>query len=59
MARCRKSAASRHSSRALRFNSGQQVFHGERRHTLLLDADMDENITRKYWDGPPPAIWTF
>jgi len=20
---------------------------------------MDENITRKYWEGPPPAIWTF
>jgi TolB protein len=25
--------------------------------TLLVDVEMDEDITRKDWDGPPPAIW--
>lgn len=41
------------------FSSGQQFSIGSDGHTLLLDADMDENITRKNWDGPPPAVWTF
>jgi len=41
------------------FSSGQQFSVGSDGHTLLLDADMDENITRKNWEGPPPAIWTY
>lgn len=27
--------------------------------TLLIDLEMDEEIIRKDWDGPPPAIWAF
>jgi TolB protein len=26
--------------------------------TLLADVEMDEDVTRKDWDGPPPAIWS-
>ncbi|CEG56909.1 TolB family protein [Legionella fallonii] len=26
---------------------------------LIMDVDMDENIYRKNWDGPPTALWTF
>jgi TolB protein len=40
------------------FSSGQQFSVGADGHTLLVDADMDENVKRKDWDGPPPAIWT-
>jgi len=40
------------------FNSGQQFSIGANGHTLLVDADMDENTARKDWDGPPPAVWT-
>jgi TolB protein len=25
--------------------------------SLLVDVDMDENVTREDWDGPPPSIW--
>jgi len=24
---------------------------------LLLDLNMDEDVTLKDWEGPPPAIW--
>lgn len=40
------------------FSSGQQLSVSADGHTLLVDADMDENVTRKDWDGPPPAVWT-
>ena len=40
------------------FNSGQQFSVGPDGRTLLVDADMDEDVKRKDWDGPPPAIWT-
>lgn len=40
------------------FSSGQQFSVGADGHTLLVDADMDEDVKRKDWDGPPPAIWT-
>ncbi len=40
------------------FNSGQQFSIGADGHTLLVDADMDEDNKRKDWDGPPPAVWT-
>jgi TolB protein len=40
------------------FSSAQQFTVLPDGHTLLLDADMDEKVTRKDWDGPPPAIWT-
>lgn len=26
--------------------------------TLLLDVEVDEDIDRDDWDGPPPSIWT-
>jgi TolB protein len=26
--------------------------------TLLLDVEVDEDVEREDWDGPPPAIWT-
>jgi TolB protein len=26
--------------------------------TLLVDVEMDEDVTRKDWDGPPPSIWS-
>jgi TolB protein len=26
--------------------------------TLVLDVEMDEDVEREDWDGPPPAIWT-
>jgi len=26
---------------------------------LLLGIDMDEEVNRKDWEGPPPAVWTF
>jgi len=25
--------------------------------SLLVDVDMDENVDRADWDGPPPSIW--
>ncbi len=25
---------------------------------LLVDVEMDEDVARKDWDGPPPAIWS-
>jgi TolB protein len=25
--------------------------------SLLVDVDMDEDVTREDWDGPPPSIW--
>lgn len=25
---------------------------------LLVDVDMDEEVTRKDWDGPPAAVWS-
>jgi TolB protein len=27
--------------------------------TLLMDVEMNEDVNRKGWDGPPPAIWSF
>lgn len=27
--------------------------------TLLMDIEMNENVSRKGWVGPPPAIWAF
>jgi TolB protein len=26
---------------------------------LVIEADMDEDVTIKDWEGPPPAIWIF
>jgi len=26
--------------------------------TLVLDVEVDEEVKRKDWDGPPPSIWT-
>lgn len=26
--------------------------------TLLLDLEVDEEVKRKDWDGPPPSVWT-
>ena len=40
------------------FNSSDQFTVLPDGHTLLVDADMDEKVTRKCWDGPPPAVWT-
>ena len=39
------------------FSGGQQFSVSADGHTLLVDADMNEN-SRKDWDGPPPAVWT-
>lgn len=39
------------------FNGGQQFAVSADGHSLLVDADMDEDVKRKDWDGPPPAIW--
>ena len=40
------------------FSSGAQLSVSPDGSTLLTDADMDEDVTRKNWDGPPPAIWS-
>jgi TolB protein len=41
------------------FNSGARFSVSPDGDTLLLEVDMDEDVTRKDWDGPPPAIWSF
>jgi TolB protein len=40
------------------FNSNNQFTVLPDGHTLLVDADMDEKVMHKDWDGPPPAVWT-
>ncbi len=39
------------------FNSGAHFSASPDGHTLLMDVDMDESVTRKDWDGPPPSLW--
>lgn len=39
------------------FNSGSHLALSADGKTLLFDVDMNEEVTRKDWDGPPPAIW--
>ncbi len=39
------------------FNSGARISVSPDGDTLLLDVDMDEDVSRKDWDGPPPSIW--
>lgn len=39
------------------FSSGSTLAISSDNSTLLFDADMEEEVTRKDWDGPPPAIW--
>lgn len=40
------------------FSSGSHFAVSPDGRTLLMDAEMDESIKRKDWDGPPPALWT-
>lgn len=40
------------------FNSGAKFSCSTDGNTLLMDVDMDENVSRKDWDGPPPSIWS-
>ncbi len=39
-------------------SSGSRIHTSPDGKTLIMDVDMDENIYRKNWDGPPPALWT-
>ncbi|WP_392538258.1 translocation protein TolB [Legionella sp. 227] len=39
-------------------SSGSRIHVSPNGKTLIMDVDMDENIHRKNWDEPPPAIWT-
>jgi TolB protein len=39
-------------------NSGGRLAISPNDGTLLVDVDMDEDASRKDWDGPPPAIWS-
>jgi len=39
------------------FNSGSSLAPSPDGKSLLFDVDMDEDVTIKDWDGPPPAIW--
>ncbi|MCW8409293.1 translocation protein TolB [Legionella sp. PATHC035] len=39
-------------------SSGSRIHVAPNGKTLIMDIDMDENIDRKNWDEPPPAIWT-
>lgn len=39
------------------FNSGSSLAPSPDGKSLLLDVDMDEDVTIKDWEGPPPAIW--
>jgi TolB protein len=39
-------------------NSGARLSVSPNDGALLVDVDMDEEVTRKDWDGPPPAIWS-
>ena len=38
-------------------SSGSRIQTSPDGKTLIMDVDMDENIYRKNWDGPPPALW--
>ncbi len=40
------------------FNSGSRFAVSPDGKALLMSVDMDEDIQRKDWDGPPPALWT-
>lgn len=39
------------------FSSGSHLAVSPDHSALLFDADMDEQVHRKDWEGPPPAIW--
>jgi TolB protein len=39
------------------FSSGSSLAVSPDSSSILFDADMDEEVTRKDWEGPPPAIW--
>lgn len=41
------------------FSSGTHLAPSADGKSLLFDVDMDEQVTIKDWDGPPPAIWKF
>jgi TolB protein len=38
-------------------NSGARMHVSPDGKRLLVDVDMDEEVTVKNWDGPPPAVW--
>ena len=38
-------------------NSGDRLSPSPDGKWLLMDVDMDEDHSRKNWDGPPPAVW--
>lgn len=40
------------------FNSGSRLQVSQDGRMILLDADLDEDVQRVGWDGPPPSIWT-
>jgi TolB protein len=39
------------------FSSGARLDVAPDGRTMLLDADLNEEIARKDWDGPPPSLW--
>lgn len=39
------------------FNSGSCLAVSPDNTTLLFDTDMDEEVKRQDWDGPPPSVW--
>jgi TolB protein len=39
------------------FSSGARLDVAPDGRTMLLDADLNEEIVRKGWDGPPPSLW--
>jgi len=40
------------------FSSGARLNVSQDGRTILLDADLDEDVQRNGWDGPPPSVWT-
>ena len=39
-------------------SSGARLAPAPNDSALLIDVEMDEDVARKNWDGPPPAIWS-
>jgi TolB protein len=39
------------------FSSGARLDASSDGKTMLLDADLNEEVPRKDWDGPPPSLW--
>lgn len=39
------------------FNSGASFAAAPEGQTLVMDVDMEESVTMKDWDGPPPSLW--